>query len=430
MNLIQIKKTEVPLPEITKEISLEKSPEVKQLIFNLQYGDSLDFEALVKVEEKVKAGQVIAKTENGFSIHTPLSGIISKIEDRYSSFGDKTPAIVLDVKKDKASPNSISDKTPKDAQSIISQLLMGGVNTPWTISENNLKKSKSKNNEIKKVIINGVDEDPGFINNRMILKNQPEVIEESLKIIKILVPEAKLILAVEEADYVRINDRFGKFLVVLPVPYTYLDRLEHYIVNRVYGTKRPAWKAYSEDGIMLISAENVLALHEAVNSRTPHIKKRITVFGDILDTPRYVEIFYGTMVRDVFNALDITVEEGDRVHIGGPMKGMPQFDLDTPLNMFSNGIYVQRDSKKSFIENYPCTNCGFCTRICPENLQVHLITRNSEFRFFEKALELDAGCCTSCGLCNYVCPAHRPLVHYMKFALDEAIVEKENGIEG
>jgi len=425
MNLKQLKRIEVPLPEFKKDISQENPPEVKQLVLNLQLGNELEFEALVKPEEKVKAGQAIAKTDKGFQMHAPLSGTISKIEERFSTFGNKTPAIILDVEKSKNSPAPISSKTPKDAQSIVKQLLIGGVFTPWTVSE-----IDSENSGIKKVIINGVDEDPGFINNRMILENEPELVEKSLEIIKILAPEAKYILAVEESNYTTINDRFGKYLNVLPVSYNYLDRLEHNIINTAHGEKRPAWKSLSEDGIAAVRAEEVKILHDAVTSNIPNIKKGITVFGDIFDAPRYIEIYYGTSIRDIFAALGITVEEGDRVNVGGPMKGMPQFDLDTPLNMFSNGLYLQRNNKKSFVENYPCTHCGSCTRVCPEDLQVHLITRNSEFGFFEKALEMGANCCISCGLCNYVCPAHRPLVHYIKFALDEAIVEKENGIEG
>jgi len=423
MNIIQLKKKEIPLPELPKDIPLEKSPEVKQLVFNLVLGKAFEFQPSVKPDDKVKAGDVIAKSENGFSIIAPVSGTVIKIEERYSSFGDKTPAIVLEA-EGKPKDSSTSQKTPKDAKSIIDLLFSKGVFIPWTVTN-----GRNAGNGIKHLIINGVDEDPGFVNNKMILKNDHVIVEKSIEFLKILAPEAKMTLAVGEDDHKRLNDIFGKYLNVLPVGYKYLDRLEHNIVNRVFGKKRPAWKNYHEDGIAVISVEQVMALYNSITGGMPNVKRRITVDGDVLGKPRYIEIYYGTPIRDILDSLGVTVQDNDRITIGGPIKGLPQFDLDVPLNIFSNGLYIQRDNKKSFTENYPCTNCGFCTRACPEHLQVHLITRNSEFGFFEKAVTIGADCCILCGMCSYVCPAHRPLVQYIKFALDEAIMEKENEVK-
>ncbi|RKY89520.1 hypothetical protein DRQ09_01210 [candidate division KSB1 bacterium] len=424
MNLIQLKKAEIKLPEIKKDIPLEKSPEVEKLIINLKYGDSFDFQPIIKQGEKVSAGQIIARTENGFTLRAPLPGEISGIENRFSSLGEKTPAIILNVEKVETSPVPISNKPPeKRASEIINQLLSTGVNTPWTFD------SELSGDVVKKVLINCVDEEPGFINNRMCLRNNYDAIIKSLNILKILAPVAKIYLAVDEADYSSVKGKFPNNVEVLSIPYNYLDRLEHYIVNRLLGFKRPAWKKYKEYGMVVIKAEDLLSVYNAIYLRIPNIKKRISVFSDFMDNPKYIEVFYGTPIRDILKTLNINVEEGERVNIGGPMKGFSQFDLDISLTMFSDGIYLKKDTKKSFVENYPCINCGSCTRICPENLQVHLITRRSEFYYFEEALKLGAGACIKCGLCSYVCPAHRPLVQYIKFALDEATLEKQNELE-
>ena len=59
---------------------------------------------------------------------------------------------------------------------------------------------------------------------------------------------------------------------------------------------------------------------------------------------------------------------------------------------------------------------------------VHLINRNAEYGLFDRCRDLNVSQCIECGLCAYNCPAHRPLIHYIKYAMaqiEEA--DRQNG---
>ncbi|HEX7348530.1 MAG TPA: 4Fe-4S dicluster domain-containing protein [Rhodanobacteraceae bacterium] len=68
----------------------------------------------------------------------------------------------------------------------------------------------------------------------------------------------------------------------------------------------------------------------------------------------------------------------------------------------------------------PCTHCGDCARVCPEQL-------NPETLFFDlvrddlgaaRAARLDA--CSECNLCTEACPSHIPLLDWLRWGKSAA----------
>jgi electron transport complex protein RnfC len=130
-----------------------------------------------------------------------------------------------------------------------------------------------------------------------------------------------------------------------------------------------------------------------------------------------VSAVIGTPIKDLFNYLKITVNEGDRIILGGPMTGSAIFTEEHPVQPDTDAIMIQKRSEVVLSSDYPCSNCGECIRICPANIQVNLLIRFLEAGQYEEGATLyDLYSCVECGLCSYVCVSRIPILQYIKLA--------------
>jgi len=113
----------------------------------------------------------------------------------------------------------------------------------------------------------------------------------------------------------------------------------------------------------------------------------------------------------------ISVEEKDRVVLGGPMRGAAVFSLDHPVLPNTDAIMVVDDSRAAAASQYPCVNCGECIRACPAQIPVNMLVRFLEAGQYEESADLyDLLCCIECGLCSFVCISKIPIFQYIKLA--------------
>jgi electron transport complex protein RnfC len=129
---------------------------------------------------------------------------------------------------------------------------------------------------------------------------------------------------------------------------------------------------------------------------------------------RHVKVRMGTTVGTLLEHLGIETRDGDRIVLGGPMRGQSIYSLDTPVGHDTDAIMVQDREQVSPVSDTPCVNCGKCVRACPVNIPVNMLVRLLENGLYEDAArEYDLQFCIECGLCAYVCVAHIPIFHYI-----------------
>jgi len=196
----------------------------------------------------------------------------------------------------------------------------------------------------------------------------------------------------------------------------------------VLGEVVPAGQNCEDLGVSFISAEAVASIGKAfVDGRIPVHKILTLVTKD--GTQQLIETTIGTPIRDIFEKYNVTVNEEDRVILGGPMRGSAVYSLDHPVLPDTDGIVILDRTDAAYASDYPCINCGDCVRACPARIQVHMLVRFLEAGQFEEAADnYDLLSCIECGVCSFVCVSRIPIYQYIKLAkyeLDRAKASEE-----
>jgi electron transport complex protein RnfC len=186
------------------------------------------------------------------------------------------------------------------------------------------------------------------------------------------------------------------------------------IMKDVLGQVVSAGDTLEDAGVVFMSAEAVAGLGAAFRTGQLPVSKVVTVVGKGGRTTN-VRARIGTPLRDILQACNVSVSNGDRLILGGPMRGKATYSEDLPLEPSTDGVVVQAEADSAQVTDYPCINCGECIRICPVKIPVNMLVRFLEARLYEDAAAMyDLYCCIECGLCSYVCVSRIPIFQYIK----------------
>jgi len=156
-----------------------------------------------------------------------------------------------------------------------------------------------------------------------------------------------------------------------------------------------------------------LAIADAITKGQIPVNKMMTVIKKDYTTVN-VSARIGTHTKEILDALDIEIQHGDRLVIGGPMMGHTIYSEDVPVSWDTDAIMVQDKNQINLSSDSQCLNCGECVRACPAKVPINMLVRVLENGLYEEAAkEYDLLSCIECGLCSYVCTAHIPVFHYI-----------------
>jgi Na+-translocating ferredoxin:NAD+ oxidoreductase subunit C len=388
--------------------------------------------ACVSVGDVVKVGTKIAQA-NGFissNIHSSISGTVKKIDIFPHPVLGKAEAIMIDADgKDERDPSIRNHSTPDELapEEIIAIIKEAGiVGLGGAAFPTHVKLSPPPSKKIDTVIINGAECEPYLTCDHLLMLFSPVEILKGAELIRKAVGAKMCYIGIEENKMDAIELLFSKIrshkiLNMKPVPLKvkYPQGAEKQLIRSILKREVPLGGLPMDVGVLVQNVGTAAAVYEAVFHGKPLYERLLTVCGKSLKTSQNVKVRIGTSFREAIEAVGGLINQPLKVIMGGPMMGVAQESLDTPVIKGTSGILTIARYEYKPPRERPCIRCGRCVAICPMGLLPNMITCAGESQRYEWSETLGVRDCIECGSCAYLCPAKRPMVHTVRMIKSE-----------
>lgn len=402
----------------TKEASLPR-----EIIIPLSQHTGAPNQPLVKVGDRVKAGQMIGATDKLVSapVHASLSGTVTAIEPRMCFTGAVLESIVIAVDEKQEKPEwadiDVDGVSKEDAVKAVREagiVGMGGAAFPTAV-----KLSPPPGKTIDALLINGCECEPFLTCDHRLMLERPV---ELLKGIKLLMR----MLGVENA-YICIEDNKDDAIealrqknddpkiVLMRMPTKYPQGSEKHLVKAVLDREIPSGGLPFDVGALIQNVGTCVAVYEAVRYKKPLIDRIVTVTGQSIKNPQNLLVKIGTPLSHLISECGGITSHPAKVVVGGPMTGKAQKTLDVPVVKGTTGVVVlPPELALEDMEYLDCVRCCKCVEHCPMMLYPNQISIFCEAGMIKEADEWNTMDCVECGICSYVCPSRRPIIRLVQ----------------
>lgn len=387
-------------------------------------------EALVKVGDYVKVGQVIANKSGRFPlpIHASISGEVVSIDKKmWHASGKMVPTIQIknDFKETKVETIKENDISSITKEVIIEKAKecgivgLGGSGFPSYVKY-------KVNNPMDVVIINAAECEPYITIDYKLLQDHFDEMLRGLKYIMKAVDAKRGVIAIKK-NKTALIEKMNLALAnepnisVFTLKDEYPAGWEKYIVQRV--TKKNYTTLPSEVGAVVNNASTAYALCHAVERNQPLVEKLLTITGEGIRKPCNVKVKIGTAVNDIIEFIGgyTTNLESAYFIAGGPMTGKSiMFDTLVVHRALSSVIVMPKDIREN---NPECLGCGKCGEVCPVFLSPIVIKETLENDTVQELRKLRPELCMECGLCSYICPSRIDLTESVGKAKTKVMVK-------
>jgi Na+-translocating ferredoxin:NAD+ oxidoreductase subunit C len=387
---------------------------------------------IVKKGDRVKTGQLIA-TSSGFvsaSIHSSVTGIVSKIEEIVDSSGYKKPCIIIDTEEDTWEDTILQSEELLETieltrEEIISRVAnsgivgMGGATFPTHI-----KLSVPPGKKAEYLVINGVECEPYLTSDHRLMLEKPREMLVGIRILMKALQVNQAIIGIEnnKLDAIELFQQLtlgepGIQVVALKVQYP--QGGEKQLIKATLNREVPSGGLPVDVGVVVHNVGTAFAVYEAVQKNKPLIERVVTVTGKQIERPSNFLVRIGTPINFIIDQSGGLPVDTGKIINGGPMMGKAITNLEAPVTKGTSGIVLLPlvESGRSAIQ--PCIRCARCTFVCPIGLEPFLLMTISKKYLWEQAESNSVMDCIECGSCSYTCPCSRPLLDYIRLGKTE-----------
>lgn len=424
-------------PQDNKVYSANKAiidcPLPKQAIIPLVQHIGAPAVPVVEKGDKVRAGQLIAKA-GGFvsaNIHSPFSGVITKIDSTVDAWGIRVPAIFIDVEGDLWLDEI--DTTPAlvrsgilEPKEIIDRVMAAGiVGLGGACFPTHVKLMPPPGKKAEVLIVNGVECEPYLTCDHQLMLEHGEEIMVGIQLLMRALDIKQAIIGIEKnkPDAIAYMQKLaGRVLgvSVKALNLKYPQGGEKQLIDACIGRQVPSGALPIEVGAVVDNVATIYAVYEAVLKRKPLVSRVITVTGKNVAKPGNYRVRFGTPLRDVVALAGGVPEDTGKIIGGGPMMGRAMNSIDMPANKRVSGLLFMPESESRRVEPENCIRCAKCVGSCPMGLEPYLLARQAELEMWDGMEAHNIMDCIECGCCTFTCPSHRPLLDYVR--MGKAIV--------
>lgn len=409
--------------ELTENLPFEFLPIPKQIILPLQQHLGKQAIPIVKKGDEVKTGKLIANIDGIISapIHSSVCGKVLSIGKETNASGFPKDSIVISTNEN----NEKEFLTPLNPDLISKEEIIERIKNAGIVGQGGaafptyVKLSPPKEKIIDTVILNACECEPYLTRDyRFILEKTDEMIGGLKLIMKALNVKngfigiednkPKAIEKIKEA----IKNETDITLVVLKTKYP--QGAEKMLIKAVDGREVPPGKIPIDVGVIVQNVGTAISIFDAVIKGQPSITSAITVSGKGIKNPKNLIVPIGTSIKDIIDYCGGFTDDAARIIVGGPMMGIAQYDLFSPIMKATSGLLVLTKKEINEFEETDCVKCGKCISVCPINLMPTRLVRLIQLGKYEEAEKLGITVCMECGTCAFTCPAGIPLVQWLR----------------
>ncbi len=289
----------------------------KEFIFYLKQHIGLPAVAEVKCGDYVKRGQRIASKPEGkpgANLHTSINGRVMKVnEEEIRIKAEETDFSVYE---------KLKGNTPMELIEEAGIVGMGGAGFPTD------RKLNTKLTENGTIIINAAECEPVLSHNIARLEKEPHKLLRGLQMVIDILQVKRGVIAIkskhkEAVKRLKEADKDG-ICEIAELEDMYPMGEERAVIREVMGVLLSVDSLPSEADAVVLNAETVMRIREAVEDKKPLIDKDITMAGKLKDSGQIrilEDIPIGMQVADVMEMAGGIGEEYGEIIMGGPFTG-------------------------------------------------------------------------------------------------------------
>ena len=377
---------------------------------------------IVKKGDEVMVGTLIGESSAFVSapIHSSVSGTVADVKKRLFPNGVNVESVIIKSDGKQTVDPSVKPPVVENKEDFLKAVRdsglvgLGGAGFPAHV-----KLNPPKDKKIDYLLINAAECEPYITSDyRETIENSWNIIS-GINVVMDFLNIENVIIGVEDNKPTTIkilNDiaDTDKKITAVSLKSIYPQGAEKMLIYALTGRVVPAGGLPMDIGVIVMNVTSVSFIAKYLKTGMPLVKKRLTVDGAVIKEPSNVEVCIGTYIKDLVNFCGGFTEEPYKVLMGGPMMGLAQYTVDTPVLKQNNAILAFTKKQSMLPEQTACIRCGNCVRACPMSLMPQQLDIFSESQNIEQLQKFNVMSCIECGACSYVCPAKRHLVQSIR----------------
>ena len=415
--------------KLSTQASIEVFPLPKQVTVFLNQHLGAPATPIVEKGMAVKTGQLIAKAEAFVcaNIHSPVSGVVNKIDTVKDMFGYAKPAIIIDVEGDEWVDNvdltpAIKREITLSKTEIVDKLKeMGIVGLGGATFPTHIKYMIPEGKKAEYLIINAVECEPYLTSDHRVMLEHTEEIMIGVSILRKALGVEKAYIGIENnkpEPIAKMREMAAQFegIIVEPLKVKYPQGAEKQLIKAITGRSVPSGKLPIDVGCVVNNVGTAFAVYEAVQKNKPLVENIMTVTGKSLAKQHNYKIRIGISYADIVNHIGGLPDDTAKLISGGPMMGKAIVNLEAPTTKGASSLLVITDKEAERAEERDCIRCGKCMEACPMGLEPYLFSALINNDKVQDAVDNHLMDCIECGCCIFTCPANKPLLDEIRFA--------------
>ncbi len=417
----------------TASVPIRRMPFPEEVALPLQQHAGKPARALVHRGNRVQRGDKIAEADGFVSapVHASAAGTVKGIERWPHPNGSLSEAILVAVDQYSGQiprPRIVpkwEGLTPDEVRAAVQDA--GVVGLGGAAFPTHVKLAPPKDLPIETLIVNGVECEPYLTTDHRIMVEYPGRVHFGIRVMMQCLGVSRAVIGVEEnkpdaVEVLRSTVPDDLDITVESLTVKYPQGAEKMLIKALIDREVPSGKLPMHVGTVVQNVGSIATIAEVFETGYPLIERIVTVSGPGVVRPGNLIVPVGTKIRDLLDYCGGLTDDAAEVISGGPMMGISQPDLDTPVVKGTTGVVVLTQEQLAPRKTLSCIKCGHCLDSCPIFLNPSALGLLAQAGRYEEMAEYHLQDCMLCGACSYVCPSNIPLSQM--FALGKSALRK------